>query len=222
VLTTARRPAADHARGSAASRRSAITVKPVTEAIELTTRRLTLVVLDERLLRSIYEDDRASPPFRWPPTWPDEVDRRHLAIWIERAPALVGRDAWRPRALVDGNGMIVGHAGFHLPPQPLEQALRDATFHGIRPPTPGGVVEIGYTVFPDFRRLGYACEAVACLVDWAFDTGDVSAILATVAPDNVASLRVLDRVGGFRRIGTCRDRSGAEEIVLRRDAPHAV
>jgi RimJ/RimL family protein N-acetyltransferase len=113
--------------------------------------------------------------------------------------------------------MMVGHAGFHLPPQPLTEAMADASFQGTCEPTPGGVVEVGYTVFPDYRRLGYASEAIACLVRWAFDTGDVTSVLATLAPDNVASLRVLDRVGGFRQVGTCRDASAGEEIVFRRD-----
>jgi ribosomal-protein-alanine N-acetyltransferase len=189
----------------------------VTGSTRLATRRLSLVVLDETLLRTIREDDRDSAPFRWPEGWPDETDRRHVTIWLERAPALAVRDEWRPRAIVDREGMMVGHAGFHLPPQPLTEAMADASFQGTCEPTPGGVVEVGYTVFPDYRRLGYASEAIACLVRWAFDTGDVTSVLATLAPDNVASLRVLDRVGGFRQVGTCRDASAGEEIVFRRD-----
>ena len=58
---------------------------------------------------------------------------------------------------------------------------------------------------------------MAALVDWAFTNGAVSTVLAAVAVDNAASLAVLDRVGGFDRIGTCRDDDGNLEVVLRRD-----
>ena len=62
---------------------------------------------------------------------------------------------------------------------------------------------------------------MAALVDWAFATGAVSTVLAAVAEDNGASLAVLARVGGFDRIGTCRDDDGALEIVFRRDLADA-
>lgn len=186
------------------------------KATTLTTRRLALVPLDAALLAAVAAGDRAAAPFTWPAWWPDEVDREHVARWRDRAPGFEGGDDWGPRALIDGEGRMVGHAGFHLPPRPLDEALADPSFSGELEPAAGGVVEIGYTVFPEHRRRGYATEAVAALVDWAFDTGEVTTVVATVAPDNVPSLAVLDRAG-FRPIGTCADGSGAQELVYRRD-----
>ncbi len=112
---------------------------------------------------------------------------------------------------------MIGHAGFHRPPQPLAPALADPTYQGSAEPAANGVVEIGYTIFAGARGRGYATETVAALIDWAFATGTVSTVLAAVAADNAASLAVLDRVGRFARIGTCRDDDGNVEIVHRRD-----
>jgi hypothetical protein len=42
-------------------------------------------------------------------------------------------------------------------------------------------------------------------------------VLATIVRGHDASVRVLDRVGGFVAIGTCRDDDGETEIVYRRD-----
>jgi RimJ/RimL family protein N-acetyltransferase len=112
---------------------------------------------------------------------------------------------------------MVGHAGFHLPPRPLAVALDDPTFAGRREPDADGAVEIGYTIFPSGRGRGYATEAVTALVEWAASSSQVRAMLATVARGNEASVRVLERVGGFVEIGTCRNDAGEVEVVFRRD-----
>ena len=112
---------------------------------------------------------------------------------------------------------MIGHAGFHLPPQPLSDALADPTFEGECDDPSRSAVEVGYTIFPEHRRRGYATEVLRSLVTWAWRTSDVHTILASVADGNAASVGVLDRVGGFRIIGSCRDSDGARELVYRLD-----
>jgi RimJ/RimL family protein N-acetyltransferase len=188
------------------------------EVPAITTARLALVALEADLLAAILGGHRDRAPFAWPDWWPDETDRHHVDLWHERATNRAGGAAWGPRAVVDAaTRMMVGHAGFHLPPQPLATALADPSFHGAATPAAAGVVEIGYTIFPAEQRRGYATEAAAALIDWAFATGAVSTVLASVAEANDASQSVLRRVGGFRAIGTCRDQDGTLEIVFRRD-----
>jgi [ribosomal protein S5]-alanine N-acetyltransferase len=186
----------------------------------IATARLHLVILDAPILAAMHDGTEApaSAPFTWPAWWPDEVDTPHVAMWRRRDADFDGADAWRPRAVVDrASATMIGHAGFHRPPQSLERALADSTYHGRAEPAAGGVVEIGYTIFPAARGQGYATETVVALVDWAFTNGAVSTVLAAVAEDNAASLAVLDSVGGFDRIGTCRDDDGNLDVVLRRD-----
>jgi RimJ/RimL family protein N-acetyltransferase len=179
------------------------------------TDRFALVALTSDVLAMMLGERDGERPFAWPDWWPDDVDRGHLRVWSDRA----GDDAnvaWGPRAIVLPNGHMIGSAGFHVPPQPLEVALEDPTFVGRRDPLTGGAVEIGYSIFPEYRGNGYATEAVAALIDWAARTGEVGAVLAAVGYDNVASQRVLERVGGFVEIGTC-EADATREIVYRRD-----
>ena len=121
-----------------------------------------------------------------------------------------------PRAILDDHRRMVGHAGFHLAPLALADALSDQTFVGAREPAGIATVEIGYTIFPAHRGNGYATEAVTGLLELAWRNG-VDAVLASVAQDNEPSLRVLDRVGGFVPIGTCTSDDGETELVFRRD-----
>jgi ribosomal-protein-alanine N-acetyltransferase len=69
----------------------------------------------------------------------------------------------------------------------------DAGFVGL--PDSEGTVEIGYAVVPGRRRRGYATEAAAALVEWALARSDVHAVVAGCAPDNSASVAILERLG---------------------------
>lgn len=74
----------------------------------------------------------------------------------------------------------------------------DIGFRG--PPDDAGAIELGYSVVPGCRGRGYATEAAATLVGWAMTQPDVRLIVAGCHPDNVPSVRTLERVG-FRRTG---------------------
>lgn len=63
-----------------------------------------------------------------------------------------------------------------------------------------GRVEIGYAVSPERRRQGIASAAVAKLASTAFASGEVTEVLAQVAADNEASIRVVTRLR-FREVG---------------------
>ncbi len=58
-----------------------------------------------------------------------------------------------------------------------------------------GVLEVGYTIAPPFQRRGYATEAVAALVDYAFDTLGADVVRAYASAENVPSIRVAEKVG---------------------------
>jgi RimJ/RimL family protein N-acetyltransferase len=77
-------------------------------------------------------------------------------------------------------------------------AVGDIGFKG--PPEDTGRIEIGYSVIPDRRRRGYAKEAARALIDWALSQPKVRVIVAGCHPDNVPSIRTLERVG-FHRTG---------------------
>jgi RimJ/RimL family protein N-acetyltransferase len=106
------------------------------------------------------------------------------APWLLRA--MVLREPGRP---------MVGHVGFHGKP--------DAR----------GAVEIGYTVFPEYRRRGFAIESVRAMFRWASVEHRIARFRASVSPGNEPSLRLLAKLG-FRQTGTQWDEEDGEELVF--------
>lgn len=115
---------------------------------------------------------------------------------------------WLGRAMVLRSSLtMVGSIAFHMAPEP----------EPVRPLGPGGV-EIGYTVFPKFRRQGYATEATLALMTWAQQQG-VTRFILSISPQNQPSLRIAAHLG-FIKIGTQMDEEdGLEEIYERRCGP---
>ena len=171
------------------------------------------VIRTGRLVLEVLDLERIDALLVAPAGWSDDD---HLRRWRDLAIEDGGSSAWRARSVTTRDGTIVGHVGFHGPPVPLDEALADPTFVGSIDPSDSGAVEVGYTIFESFRRRGYAVEAVAALLRWAESTGEVGAVIACVEPRNAASRAVLDRLGGFTRIGTCSD-DGTDELVFRRN-----
>jgi ribosomal-protein-alanine N-acetyltransferase len=118
---------------------------------------------------------------RLPEDWPGEDIAGYVPTYVIAAsadPGLVGWGIWL--MIVRELGVVAGDLGFKGTP--------DA----------GGTVEIGYAVLPAYRRRGYATEAVTALVAWAFARPEVVRVVAKCDPDNVPSIRILDRLGMSR------------------------
>jgi RimJ/RimL family protein N-acetyltransferase len=104
--------------------------------------------------------------------------------WLAALRASQGPDPWRH--------------GFFLVHREQREAIGTAGFKG--PPDGGGIVEIAYGVAPSFEGQGYATEAAAALVAFAFDSGLVQLVRAHTLPAANASTRVLAKCG-FRHVG---------------------
>jgi [ribosomal protein S5]-alanine N-acetyltransferase len=112
---------------------------------------------------------------------------------IRRDPA---SHSWIARAAVDArSGYVVGHAGFHGPP--------DGT----------GMVEVGYSVDPHYRRLGYAKAMLRELLERARVEPAVRTVRASISPDNAASLATV-RGFGFVEVGEQWDEQDGLELIL--------
>lgn len=68
------------------------------------------------------------------------------------------------------------------------------------PPDSNGMVEIGYSVLPEWQRRGYATEIVNTLVSHASSFKKINSIVAHTSPENEASKKVLISCG-FREVG---------------------
>jgi ribosomal-protein-alanine N-acetyltransferase len=67
----------------------------------------------------------------------------------------------------------------------------------------GRQLEIGYSLLPNERAKGYCSEAVKIMVDYLFLSRDTGRIQAQTDPRNMASQKVLEKVG-FKKEGTIR------------------
>lgn len=55
---------------------------------------------------------------------------------------------------------------------------------------------IGYRIFEEYRGHGYACEAAGMLLRYAFETVGMMQVIITCSPENSASKRTIERLGG--------------------------
>jgi len=76
----------------------------------------------------------------------------------------------------------------------------------------GHTAEIGYTLDIDARGNGYATEAAAAMIDHLVHVIGVHRIEASTHPENVASNRVLERLG-FSLEGIKRESYWVEDVV---------
>jgi len=149
-------------------------------------------VLDGRL-----SEAEASLGVVLPGDWPDEHDAGHMRRWYQDMTEAGRLAQWRARAITRlADARMIGHAGFHGPPD-------DA-----------GMIEVGYTVFPEFRSRGYATEAARRLLDFAKELG-ARTIRASVSPDNVPSLAIV-RTLGLVKTGEQMDEVDGLEFVFER------
>lgn len=136
-------------------------------------------------------------PQSWPPEHFDAGAVQFTLDWLRRYP----RDAqWgfyyvELPAADGGPGTLVGAGGFKGAP--------DAD----------GIVEIGYSVLPDFQRRGYALEAVIGWVTFAFQHPKVQMICAHTLASAQGSIGVLKKVG-FRQVGRGYDPGAPPEAAV--------
>jgi RimJ/RimL family protein N-acetyltransferase len=170
----------------------------------IATERLELVWLSPELIAAILDGRGDELPFTAPGDWPDDHDRRFLAFRLRQTNDDPSRAPWLVRAIVlPESGEMIGHIGFHGPP-------------GINARREADALEVGYTVFPEHRRQGYATEAVRALLAWAREQG-VGHFIASVAPHNEPSLRLVRRLG-FAEVGSHWDDEDGKELEFELEA----
>jgi [ribosomal protein S5]-alanine N-acetyltransferase len=77
-----------------------------------------------------------------------------------------------------------------------DTVVGDIGFFG--PPGPDETLEVGYSMIPSRRRLGFATEAARTLISWALEQPGVSIIVAGCDATNVPSVHTLNRLGFVR------------------------
>jgi RimJ/RimL family protein N-acetyltransferase len=166
------------------------------------TARLDLVHMSIPMMRALVARNVAAAEHEIgasiPPDLPEHLDHflRYRLAQLDADPSILH---WLARAMVltdaEGRRRVIGTIGFHGAPDP----------HGR--------LEVGYRIEPEYRRKGYTREAVRGMFDWAGAEHGVHRFIASVRPDNEASLGLV-RGFGFVQTGTQMDDIDGLELVL--------
>ncbi|SHN41208.1 GNAT family N-acetyltransferase [Chitinophaga sp. CF418] len=109
---------------------------------------------------------------------------------------------WASRAIILKSEMkMIGLIRFHTSPD----------FHRDKPYMTGAV-ELGYRIFSDYRRTGYAREAVLGMINWATESFSVRRFIASVSPKNLPSLALVQSFG-FIKVDEVMDETDGMEYV---------
>jgi RimJ/RimL family protein N-acetyltransferase len=84
-------------------------------------------------------------------------------------------------------GALIGNCGLKLVDNPLAPAEMQSQF------------EIGWSLRADYWRKGYALEAATACLDLAFNRFDAGMVYAMTSERNVASWRMMEKLGMHRR-----------------------
>ena len=148
------------------------------EFILLRTEKLQLRSATAELSAEFFRLFEADVPRHWPPPLNDDNTKAFTANYLKKNPDAAG---WGTR--------------YFLLPGRAEERPRAVGVGGFKgKPSWEGTAEIGYSVMPDYQRLGFALEAVAGLVGWAFPTRR-GLVTAETLPALEVSIRVLENNG---------------------------
>ncbi len=176
------------------------TVRIDPEVDTLQTPRLELVPATVELVQAELRDSEdfgrlldAQVPAGWPPELYDRAAAEYTIARVEDGAEQMGW--WLHYIVMKATSLdarlVIGTCGFKGP------AAAD------------GTVEIGYGILAEFRRQGYAVEAVNGLLLQAFRHPEVTRVIAETLPDRMPSIGVL-RESGFHYVG-----EGSEPGVIR-------
>lgn len=168
--------------------------------------RLDLITLSPDILRLSLSNDASTVEQLLGISVPDEwFEKRGL---IELRLQQLAKDPnylpWGLRAMsLRAESKMVGYIGFHTKSgQPY-----------LEPYATNGV-EYGFTVFPAYRRNGYAREACNAVMRWAYDHYNVEEFILSISPNNIPSLRLAKSLG-FEKVGSHIDESDGIEDIFR-------
>jgi len=163
------------------------------------TPRVEVLQLDAAALRGLADGDLAAADRTSPvPLTPYLAGEECRGVWEIRAVQIVedpASAAWITGVVWDPDRRLaVGRAGYHGPPDG------------------DGMVEVGYSIDPQYRRQGYARAALRALIERARHEPGVRTFRATVSPDNAPS-RDLVLSEGLVEVGEQWDEEDGLEIV---------
>ena len=100
--------------------------------------------------------------------------------------------------IIEADQSVVGWLNYFVIHRMEKTLIGDCGFLGK--PDENKTVEIGYSIIPQYRKMGFATEMVSSIINWAFSTKQVDRIIAHTVEENIPSIKVLEKLG-FKLIG---------------------
>jgi len=101
-------------------------------------------------------------------------------------------ESWNVAAMLAGHWALYGF-GFWMVEEKGTQAFVGRV--GVWHPEGWPGTEIGWGIAPEYWGRGYATEAAAASMQWAFEHLDIDELISVIHPDNEASKKVALRLG---------------------------
>lgn len=89
--------------------------------------------------------------------------------------------------------------------------IGSAGFHDF--PDAAGMIEIGFSIVPQFQNQGYGKEILLGMWRWIVKRADVKILRYTVSPKNAPSLHIINTIAGFSAVGEQIDPEDGLEII---------
>ena len=118
---------------------------------------------------------------RVPEHWPGPDLEEALPFFVENMEKAPSEPAWDMIAIHKSDQAVIGDIGF------------------MGGPDEEGVVEVGYSIVPEYRNRGYATEMARSLITWAFEEKGIKVVTAACRDENIGSIKVLEKAG-MRRL----------------------
>lgn len=100
--------------------------------------------------------------------------------------------AWRQMATLIGHWAMRGYGFWAVEEKSSGEFVGRV---GVWEPEGWPQVEVGWSIMPLHHRKGFATEAGRAAAKWGFDTLGLDHIISLIAPENVASIGVAEKLG---------------------------
>ena len=152
-------------------------------AVFITTPRLVVRTLNVKDSPSLFSYRSLPSIYRFQSFRPNTIEEVEQFI-IENTQYFDKEGTWHQVAL-ELEDTVIGDMGLHF--------IGPMNLH----------CEVGYTLNPKYQHKGYAREAVEYVLKYLFEERKKHKVLASVDPENIASIRLLEDLG-FKREGVLR------------------
>lgn len=143
-----------------------------------------IIIDDLPQLREIYEQEGITDYIE--PLYEEEDEIAYTKAYIEKRYRFFEYGMW---VVFDkATGSMIGRAGLENRDVPVGTDDEGQTVYESQ-------IELGYVITPAFQRQGYASEVCLAILKYAKEELEIHSVNAFVHPENIASIRLAEKIG---------------------------